>query len=54
MTNQEAANLLVKEYGKYKALCMEYHQYTYSDIRLSEAVAMAVAFLSKEESGGGD
>lgn len=49
MTNQEAANLLVKEYGKYKALCMEYHQHTYSDIRLSEAIAMAVAALNKED-----
>lgn len=48
MTNQEAANLLVKEYGKYKALCMEYHQHTYADIRLSEAVAIAVGALSEK------
>lgn len=48
MTNQEAATLLVKEYGKYREICSEYHQFSYVGQNLSEAIVMAVAALSKE------
>ena len=48
MTNQEAATLLVKEYGNYRGVCIEYKQFSYINPKLSEAIAMAVAALSKE------
>lgn len=48
MTNQEAATLIVKEYGNYRGLCIEHKQFSYINPNLSEAIAMAVAVLSKE------
>lgn len=48
MTNQEAATLIVKEYGNYRGICIEYKQFSYVNPNLSEAIAMAVAALSKE------
>lgn len=48
MTNQEAATLLVKEYGNYRGICIEHKQFSYINPNLYEAIAMAVAALSKE------
>lgn len=48
MTNQEAATLLVKEYCNYRGICIEYKQFSYINPNLSEAIAMAVSALSKE------
>lgn len=48
MTNQEAATLIVKEYGNYRGICIEYKQFSYVNPNLSEAIAMTVAALSKE------
>ena len=48
MTNQEAAALIVKEYGNYRGICIEYKQFSYINPNLSEAIAMAVATLNKE------
>ena len=48
MTNQEAATLIVKEYGNYRGICIEYKQFSYINPNLPQAIAMAVAALSKE------
>lgn len=48
MTNQEAAALIVKEYGNYRGICIEYKQFSYINPNLSEAISMSVAALSKE------
>ena len=48
MTNQEAAALIVKEYGNYRGICIEYKQFSYINPNLSEAIAMAIAALNKE------
>lgn len=47
MTNQEAATLLVKEYGNYRGIYIEYKQFSYINPKLSEAIVMAVTALNK-------
>lgn len=53
MTNQEAAALIVKEYGNYRGLCIEHKQFSYINPNLSEAIAMAIAALNKESNEEG-
>nr|DAV90527.1 MAG TPA: hypothetical protein [Caudoviricetes sp.] len=48
MTNQEAATLIVKEYGNYREICIEYKEFSYINPNLPEAIAMAVVALNKE------
>ena len=45
MTNQEAATLIVKEYGNYRGICIEHKQFSYINPNLSEAIAMAVSSI---------